>query len=70
MVAVSGSWQGTAGSRGGGAELSGRRCGALGRGGVELGTTAARRIDGAEKAKCWKRGRGEEIYGVGGFCPG
>ena len=33
---------------GGGAELSGRRCGALGRGGVELGTTAARRIDDAE----------------------
>ena len=36
------------GSRGGGAELSGRWCGALGRGGAELGTTAARRIDGAE----------------------
>ena len=51
------------GLRGGGAELSGRRCGALGRGGAELGTTAARRIDGAEVAKCWKRGRGEEIYG-------
>ena len=57
------------GSRGGGAELSGQRCGALGRGGAELGTTAARRIDGAEVAKCWKRGRGEEIYG-GAFCPG
>ena len=48
-------------SRGGGAELS-----------VGAALSSGRRRRGgstAQKAKCWKRGRGEEIYG-GAFVPG